>query len=208
MGSQTAADPPGGRRGTPEKQTAGPVTADHKMLTLQALSSSPWWEFRPPKKYLAPPPLNSPQTPSQPLAPPPPPPPRDPALWDFQSRIMPGASDSPFPSPEQKKRKYPKRPPSLSMPALQRGACLGRGEAFGCPPVLGRCPSTVRPVFPMLVFQRSKQQNRTRTTSSTVLGTPPNCFLSWVLNWESPDYWDFHNLERYTKPYSDTSCLF
>ena len=39
---------------------------------------------------------------------------------------------------------------------------------------LGRCPSTVRPVFPVLVFQLSKQQNRTRTTSSTVLGTPPN----------------------------------
>ena len=38
---------------------------------------------------------------------------------------------------------------------------------------LGRCPSTVRPVFPVLVFQPSKQQNRTRTTSSTVLRTPP-----------------------------------
>ena len=32
---------------------------------------------------------------------------------------------------------------------------------------LGRCPSTVQPVFPMFVFQLSKQQNRTRTTSST-----------------------------------------
>ena len=47
----------------------------------------------------------------------------------------------------------------------------------------------------MLVFQLSKQQNRTRTTFSTVLGTPPNrtrtkkfpleelwggCFVSWV----------------------------
>ena len=39
---------------------------------------------------------------------------------------------------------------------------------------LGRCPSTVRPVFPVLVFQLSKQQNRTRTTSLIVLGTPPN----------------------------------
>ena len=39
---------------------------------------------------------------------------------------------------------------------------------------MGQCPSTVRSVFPMLVFQLSKQQNRTRTTSSTVLGTPPN----------------------------------
>ena len=34
--------------------------------------------------------------------------------------------------------------------------------------------STVRPMFPVLVFQLSKQQNRTRTTSSTILGTPPN----------------------------------
>ena len=39
---------------------------------------------------------------------------------------------------------------------------------------LGRCLSTVRPVFPVLVFQISKQLNRTRKTSSTVLGTPPN----------------------------------
>ena len=85
---------------------------------------------------------------------------------------------------------------------------------------LGRCPSTVRPVFPMLVFQISKQQNRTRTTSLAVLGTPLNrtrtkkflleelwggCFLSWVLNWESTEYWDFHRLEPYTEQYSDTS---
>ena len=41
--------------------------------------------------------------------------------------------------------------------------------------LLGRCPSTVRCVFPMLVFQLSKQQNCTQTTSSTVLGTHPNC---------------------------------
>ena len=85
---------------------------------------------------------------------------------------------------------------------------------------LGWCPSTVRLVFPTLVFQLSKQQNRTRTTSSTVLGTPPNrtrtkkfpleelcggCFLSWVLNWESTENWDFRRLEPYTNPYSDTS---
>ena len=85
--------------------------------------------------------------------------------------------------------------------------------------LIGMCPSTVRPVFPVLVFQLSKQQNRTRTNSSTVLGTPTNrtrtkkfsleellgsCFLSWVLNWESTENWDFHRLEPYTKPYSDT----
>ena len=39
---------------------------------------------------------------------------------------------------------------------------------------LGRCPTTVRPVFAVVVFQPSKQQNRTWTTSSTLLGTPPN----------------------------------
>ena len=87
-------------------------------------------------------------------------------------------------------------------------------------PILGRCPSTVRPVFPVLVSQLGKQQNRTRTSSSTVLGTPPNrtrtkkfpleehrggCFVSWVLNSESTENWDFHRLEPYTKPYSDTS---
>ena len=39
---------------------------------------------------------------------------------------------------------------------------------------LGQCPSTVRPVFPVLVFQLGKQSNRTPTTSSTVLETLPN----------------------------------
>ena len=86
--------------------------------------------------------------------------------------------------------------------------------------ILGWCPSTVRCVSPVLVFQLGKQQNRTRTNSSTVLVAPPNrtrtkrfpleelwgsCFLSWVLNWESTENWDFHRLEPYTKPYSDTS---
>ena len=41
-------------------------------------------------------------------------------------------------------------------------------------PTLGWCPSAVRPVFPMLVLQPSKQQNRTRTSSLTVPRTPPN----------------------------------
>ena len=86
--------------------------------------------------------------------------------------------------------------------------------------IIGRCPSTVRPVFPVLVFQLSEQQNHTRTASSTVLGTSPNstrtkkfplwelrggCFASWVFNWESTENCHFHRLEPYTKPYSDTS---
>ena len=54
---------------------------------------------------------------------------------------------------------------SVAFTWLFRGPLLSR---------VGWCPSTVRLVFPMLVFQLSKQQNRTRTTFSTVLGTPPN----------------------------------
>ena len=37
-----------------------------------------------------------------------------------------------------------------------------------------QCPSTVRSVFPMLVFQPSEQRNHTQTTPSTVLRTTPN----------------------------------
>ena len=29
----------------------------------------------------------------------------------------------------------------------------------------------------------------------------------WALHWESTEYWDFHRLEQYTEPYSDTSWL-
>ena len=39
-GSQTAADPPKRPSENPEKQTVGTMTASHKILTLQALSSS------------------------------------------------------------------------------------------------------------------------------------------------------------------------
>ena len=83
-----------------------------------------------------------------------------------------------------------------------------------------QCPSTVRPVFPMLVFQQGKQENHTQITFSAVLGTPPHrhsrtkrfpleelwggCLVSWVPKWESTDKRRFHSLEPYTKPYSDT----
>ena len=40
FGSQTAADPPGDPGESSEKQTVGTVTASHRMLALQALSSS------------------------------------------------------------------------------------------------------------------------------------------------------------------------
>ena len=40
FGSRTAADPSGDPPKVPKKQTVGTVTASHKVLTLQALSSS------------------------------------------------------------------------------------------------------------------------------------------------------------------------
>ena len=42
---------------------------------------------------------------------------------------------------------------------------LVHGWLFPEFPHMGRCPSTVPPVFPVLVFQLSKQQNHTLTTS-------------------------------------------
>ena len=63
--------------------------------------------------------------------------------------------------------------------ATLRGRCHSFVHSLGLfyrPPKIGRCPSTVRPVFPVLVFQLSKQQNHTQTTSTvhrtlrTVLG--------------------------------------
>ena len=64
------------------------------------------------KKFLAPPPRNSPQIPSRPLGPSWKPPP----LLGFSIKTdpprPPGASDSPFPPPRAKKKKNPKRPPS------------------------------------------------------------------------------------------------
>ena len=64
-------------------------------------------------------------------------------------------------------------------------------------------------VFPVLVFQLSKQQNHTGATSSTVLGTPPNptrsrkfpldelwggCLVSQVPKWESTKKWGLSQL--------------
>ena len=40
FGSRTAADPSGDPPKVPKKQTVGTVTASHKVLSLQALSSS------------------------------------------------------------------------------------------------------------------------------------------------------------------------
>ena len=75
----------------------------------------------------------------------------------------------------------------------------------------------------MLVFQLSKQQNRTRTTLSTVLGTPRNrtrikrcsleelrgrCFVSWVPRRESTENGHFRSLKPSAKPHLDTSWVF
>ena len=70
------------------------------------------------KKYLAPPLPNSPQT-LPATSPPPPPPLGDPPLLGFSIKIrpppLPVAPDSPFPSPNRKNKKYPKRPPNSKL---------------------------------------------------------------------------------------------
>ena len=95
--------------------------AKARILPVRQPSQS-WWEFRPEKKYLAPPPPKSPQTPSRPLAPPTRP--GDTPSWDFQQIIVPLPSRRlglPPPLPHTEK-KNPKRPPSnklrpLAMPS-------------------------------------------------------------------------------------------
>ena len=71
-----------------------------------------------PKKIFSPPPQIPPFAADTLPAPRPHLPPGDPPSWDFQKKNRtpprPRASDSPFPSPKQKKnKKYPKRPPSF-----------------------------------------------------------------------------------------------
>ena len=67
-----------------------------------------WWTFRPRKNIFSPPPPskfpNSPQTPSRPSTPPPPWAPPSGIFNKKWTRPPPGASDSPFPLPEQKKK--------------------------------------------------------------------------------------------------------
>ena len=68
-----------------------------------------WWEFRPQKKYLAPPPQIPRKHPPSPLPPRPQPPGRTPPPGIFQyksSPLPPGASDSLSPPPSKKKKKY------------------------------------------------------------------------------------------------------
>ena len=50
-------------------------------------------------------------------------------------------------------------------------------------------------------------RNRTRTKKIPLEEVGGGCFVSWVLNWESTENWDFHSWEPYTEPYSDTSGI-
>ena len=97
-----------------EKDKKGSTSPDRETPPFETPPSR--WTFRPKKKYLAPPPANSPihrrhlpgpLGPSRPGGPPPP--------GIFNSKLIdpsPVSSNSPFPLPEQKKnKKYPKRPP-------------------------------------------------------------------------------------------------
>ena len=86
---------------------------------LKRLGSNTWWAFQHRKKYLAPLPLIPCKHPPGPSPPPPPHPPgRPPLLGLFYknhpppSRLLGG---SPFLSPEQKNKKYPKRPPRIKI---------------------------------------------------------------------------------------------
>ena len=74
-------------------------------------------------------------------------------------------------------------------------------------------------VFPVLVFQQSKQQNRTRTTPLNRTRNPSEPYsdketplrralrrFAFLVGFSTgnPPKWDFHRSEPYTKPYSDT----
>ena len=87
-----------------------------------------WWTFRPrKKKKLPPPPSPIPHFAANTLPAPHPPPPGDPPFLGFSIKpntpSSAGASDSPFPLPEQKKnKKYPKRPPRIGQTYSRWGA--------------------------------------------------------------------------------------
>ena len=74
-----------------------------------------WWTFQPQKKIFCPPPPIPRKHPPGPSPPPPSPARETPPLLGFsiksRARPPPGASDSPFPSPEQKKMKISKNTP-------------------------------------------------------------------------------------------------
>ena len=107
----------------------------HPMITSLVGTSAP-------NKILSPPPpQKSPQTPSQPLATPPAlgrtPPPSG-IFNKNRSLPLPGASDSPFPSPRAEKKKYPKRPPSKTCfrncKGLHEGLTSLSAKPFRFPP--------------------------------------------------------------------------
>ena len=50
---------------------------------------------------------------------------------------------------------------------------------------------------------RRKLQEGFRAQESRTLANFHKSFVSWVLNRESTEHWDFHRLEPYTKLYSE-----
>ena len=97
-----------------------------------------WWTFRPRKKIFSPPPPekfpNSLQTPSRPLGPSRPSPP--PPLLGFSIKNRPpppGASDSPFPLPEQKKIKNNRKMSTKlgsTLPTFRAGSFVTAGFLY------------------------------------------------------------------------------
>ena len=128
------------------------------------------------KKIFSPPPKkNSPvrhRHPARPLGPPPGTPPPPSGIFNKKTDSLPPQRFGlPLPLPEPNKNsKHPKRPPRESVSVIDADMM----ERTQNPVLLGRCPSTVRCVFPVLVFQLGKQQNRAWTTSSTVLNWNPS----------------------------------
>ena len=130
-----------------------------------------------PKKNISPPPPkkfpNSPQTPSRPLDPSPSW--RPPLLgFSIKNRTPPALAlqTPPFPLPEQKKIKYPKRPPSLIVENASH--CKGRGSV-GTPKVLE---------WPK--FGGQKRHSQASVLSCTRLRVPPvalrvSQLISWIL---------------------------
>ena len=97
-----------------EITSRGKITSTNKnnlarsILILVFKGIFSWWTFRPRKKIFSPPPPNSPIRRRHPPGPSAPLPPGDPPPGIFKKKINPpppGASDSPFPLPEQKKIK-------------------------------------------------------------------------------------------------------
>ena len=95
---------------------------------------------------------------------------------------------------------FPKHSRSFCNITCNVAVCVAMRKA-----VIGRCLSTVRPVFPVLILQLSKQlskqQYRTRTKRFPfrLRRTSRKLLVNCVPKWESAEKWHFHSLELYMK---------